>query len=156
MSLNSIVVRAWQPQDIEAVHALIVELAIYEREPNAVINTPALMFRDGFGENPIFGCFVAEKNNQVVGMAIYYMRYSTWKGRCLYLEDIVITHSERRQGIGELLFNACKAEAQRRECRMMQWAVLDWNEPGITFYKKIGGVAFEPEWVTCKLFFEQT
>ncbi len=150
---NKAQIRVWTPDDIEAVHTLIVELAIYEREPNAVINTPELMRRDGFGTHPLFGCFVAEKNGRIVGMAIYYMRYSTWKGRCLYLEDIVITASERRTGLGEALFEAVRAEAKVRECTMMQWAVLDWNEPGVNFYKKIDGVVFEPEWVTCKLFF---
>ena len=115
--------------------ALIKELAIFEKAPNQVINTPELMEKDGFGENSIFDAFVAETHGHVIGMAITYFRYSTWKGKCLYLEDLIVTEKSRGFGAGQLLFQHCIQFGKESECNGMVWQVLDWNEPAINFYK---------------------
>lgn len=150
MTLENITVRRGKPEDIPAVHALIVELAVYEREPNAVTNTPEMMLRDGFGKHPVYGLFVAEKEGQIVGISIFYTRYSTWKGPCLYLEDIVVTEKERGKGIGDKLFRRTKKEAEDQKAPLMLWQVLDWNEPAIRFYKKYNA-EFDGEWINCKI-----
>ena len=132
--------------DAPALHALIVELAVYEREPDAVEVTPEDLEKDGFGERPGFGAFVVEDEaNGVFGMALYYEKYSTWKGRCLYLEDLVVTESERGRGAGLALFKAVAAEAATQGCRRMEWQVLEWNEPSIAFYRGLGA-ELDPTW----------
>jgi len=146
---NRICIRPGTAADVPAVHALIVELAVYEREPDAVINTPEEMVRDGYGERPLFETIVAEVEGRVVGFALFYTAYSTWKGPVLYLEDFLVTESWRRKGVGELLFTAVKAEASKRGVRRMDWQVLDWNEPAINFYKKAGAM-LDPEWINAR------
>lgn len=137
--------------DAPAMHALIVELAIYEREPEAVEVTAAELADDGFGEDPAYGAFVVEDaEHGVFGMALFYEKYSTWKGRCLYLEDLVVTAPQRGRGAGLALFKAVAAEAANRGCRRMEWQVLDWNEPAITFYKGLGA-ELDPAWVNGRL-----
>jgi GNAT superfamily N-acetyltransferase len=109
------------------------------------------MQRDGFGPNPIFGFFVLENSAQVIiGIAIFYTAYSTWKGRMLYLEDLVVTESARRAGLGRLLFDAVVGEARATGANRMKWQVLDWNEPAIGFYKKLGA-NIESEWLNGNL-----
>ncbi len=131
------------------VHALIVELAIYEKAPNEVTNTVEDMQQDGFGERPIFEFHVAESaQDGIVGIALYYTAYSTWKGKMLFLEDIVVTERLRRQGIGRLLFREVVAAARAGHYKRMKWQVLDWNEPAINFYRSIGA-NLDGEWINC-------
>ncbi|GAB2462025.1 N-acetyltransferase [Hymenobacter qilianensis] len=141
--------------DLPQVLALIQELAVYERAPHEVTNTLADMERDGFGPDPIFKFFVAEKAPQhIVGIALYYTAYSTWKGRMLFLEDLVVTEQVRGTGLGKLLFDAVVAEARATGANRMKWQVLEWNEPAIGFYKKIGA-NLDPEWFNGNLSAEQ-
>ena len=132
------------------VLALIQELAEFEREPDAVTNTLDMMRHDGFGPAPIFGFFVLENGAEIIGLALFYTGYSTWKGRMLYLEDLVVTEAARRGGYGRLLFDAVVAEARRTGAQRMKWQVLDWNEPAIAFYKKLGA-SIEGEWLNGNL-----
>ena len=137
--------------DLPRVLELIKELALYEKAPHEVTNTLELMEQDGFGPNPIYGFFVAENSqNHIVGLSLYYWRYSTWKGKRLYLEDIIVTESERGNGIGKLLFDRTMQHALDTNCTGMMWQVLDWNEPAINFYKKYGS-KLDGEWVNCHL-----
>nr|WP_233150313.1 GNAT family N-acetyltransferase [Pontibacter sp. BT310] len=129
---------------------LIQELAEYEKAPNEVTNTLEDMQRDGFGERPIFEFFVAEDQEAIVGIALYYTAYSTWKGRTIYLEDLVVTERLRRSGIGKKLFDVVAEEAKRLGAKRFRWQVLEWNEPAITFYKKIGA-DLDGEWMNCTM-----
>ena len=141
--------------DLPQVLALIRELAEYERAPDAVTNTLEAMRRDGFGPAPIFGFFVLEAEDKALtGLALFYTAYSTWKGRMLYLEDLVVTEPARRGGFGQLLFEAVVAEARATGAQRLKWQVLDWNEPAITFYKKLGA-NIESEWLNGNLTAEQ-
>ncbi|ALW87274.1 GNAT family acetyltransferase [Hymenobacter sedentarius] len=143
---NNIVLRRGVEADLPQVLALIQELAEYERAPDAVTNTLAAMQRDGFGPAPIFSFFVLENNaTEIIGIALFYTAYSTWKGRMLYLEDLVVTEPARRGGFGRLLFDAVVAEARATGAVRLKWQVLDWNEPAIAFYKKLGAT-IEDEW----------
>jgi GNAT superfamily N-acetyltransferase len=142
--------RRGQESDLPRVLALIQELAAYEREPDAVTNTLDMMRHDGFGPAPIFGFFVLESGDDLLGLALFYTAYSTWKGRMLYLEDLVVTEAARRGGYGRQLFDAVVAEAQRTGAQRMKWQVLDWNEPAIAFYKKLGAT-IESEWLNGNL-----
>lgn len=147
-------IRNGHKADLPSVLMLIQELADYEKASNEVQNSVAQMEEDGFGSDPIFKFFVAEKNDQIVGTAIFYNRYSTWKGRCLYLEDLVVSESERGQGTGKLLFDAIVQEAKSTNCKVLTWQVLDWNEPAIRFYKRLNA-DLDAEWINCKLTDEQ-
>ncbi len=141
--------------DLPQVLALIRELAEFERAPDAVTNTLDAMRRDGFGPAPIFGFFVLEEaHSTIIGLALYYTAYSTWKGRMLYLEDLVVTEQARRGGYGRLLFDAVVAEAQATGAQRLKWQVLDWNESAIGFYKKLGA-NIENEWLNGNLTAEQ-
>jgi GNAT superfamily N-acetyltransferase len=150
MTQPTIVIRRGTPEDIPATLSLIKELAAFERAAHEVDNTEQRMLEDGFGPNPVFGFHVAEENGTILGIAVYYFRYSTWKGKRLYLEDIVVTESQRGRGIGKLLFNASIAEAKRTGCKGMSWQVLEWNTPAIEFYKKFNA-GFDAEWINCSL-----
>lgn len=143
-------IRKGTPADVEPALRLIKELAEYEKAPEQVINTVEQMLKDGFGEKPIFDLLVAEINDNIVGIAIYFIKYSTWKGKCLYLDDIVVQESLRGKGIGRKLFDAVAAEAKLQNCQQLQWQVLNWNEPAINFYKKYDTV-FDDEWINCKI-----
>jgi len=143
-------IRIGKKEDLPRVLELIKELAAFERAPHEVTNTLALMEHDGFGANPIYGFFVAENENGIVGLSLYYWRYSTWKGKRLYLEDIIVTEKERGSGIGKLLFDRTMQHALDAHCTGMMWQVLDWNEPAIKFYKKYGS-KLDGEWVNCSL-----
>jgi len=137
--------------DLPQVHGLIRELAEYERAADAVTNTLADMRRDGFGPAPVFSFFVLENEAAaIIGLALYYTAYSTWKGRMLFLEDLVVTETARRGGYGRRLFEAVVAEAKATGARRMKWQVLDWNEPAIGFYKKLGA-NIESEWLNGNL-----
>jgi len=143
-------IRPGQKQDLTRVLELVKELAEFERAPEQVINTVELMEIDGFGPNPIYGFFVAENENGIVGLSLYYWRYSTWKGKRLYLEDIIVTEKERGKKIGKFLFERTMQHALDENCSGMMWQVLDWNEPAIDFYKKYGS-SINQEWKNCSL-----
>ena len=148
--MKSIVIRVGTKEDLPSVLELIKELAAYERAPHEVINTVEQMEIDGFGERPLYGMYVAESKKVIVGISIYYYRYSTWKGKRLYLEDIVVSQSERGKGIGKLLFEQTMKKSLDDNCTGMMWQVLDWNEPGIHFYEKYGA-KLDREWVNVSL-----
>lgn len=139
-------------EDLPRVLELINELALYEKAPEQVTNTIAMMEADGFGPNPVFGMFVCEKNesSEIIGIAIYYYRYSTWKGKRIYLEDLVVTQSERGHGAGKLLFDRIMKKGLEENCTGMMWQVLDWNEPAINFYNKYGAT-LEAGWLNAHL-----
>ncbi|MFN4931695.1 MAG: GNAT family N-acetyltransferase [Bacteroidota bacterium] len=143
-------IRKGTSQDLSAVLELIKELAIYEKAPNEVSVSVTEMEQNGFGPHPLFEFFVATEDEKIVGLALYYYKYSTWKGRCLFLEDIIVTESKRGNGIGKLLFDEVGKVAQQQGVRRMEWQVLEWNEPAINFYKKMP-VHLDSEWINCKL-----
>jgi GNAT superfamily N-acetyltransferase len=131
---------------------LIQELAEYEKAPNEVTVTLSHFEESGFSENPVWWAFVAEVNGEVVGMALYYVRYSTWKGQRMYLEDILVTEKMRGNKIGSLLFDALIKEAKEKKFNGINWQVLEWNEPAINFYKKYNA-HFDPEWHNVSIVF---
>lgn len=148
----SIQLRQATKNDIPSIIELIKELALYEKAPHEVTITPEMLERDGFGEHPLFWVILAEENNEVLGMSFYYIRYSTWKGPCLYLEDIIVKEQQRGRGIGKLLMDATIEKAKEMKVALMVWQVLNWNEPAINFYKKYHA-EFDGEWVNCKIRF---
>jgi GNAT superfamily N-acetyltransferase len=147
---NTIEIREGQQTDIPAALDLIRELAVYEKAPNEVIVNEADMIRDGFGPKPLFHFYVATLDNEVIGIALTYIRYSTWKGPMLYLEDLVIREAHRGKGIGKLLFEKCMKRASDLNFEGMIWQVLDWNEPAIRFYDKYQS-NYSGEWLNGKL-----
>lgn len=144
------IIRTGRKEDLPRVLELIKELAAFEKAPGEVMNTVELMERDGFGPNPIFGFFVAEAENRINGLSLYYWRYSTWKGKRLYLEDIIVTEAARGQGIGKLLFDRTLQHTLDHDGSGMVWQVLDWNTPAINFYKKYSA-KMDAEWTNCGL-----
>ncbi|AEH00630.1 GNAT family N-acetyltransferase [Lacinutrix sp. 5H-3-7-4] len=124
--------------DMEHVYNLIVELAVYEKEPDAVEITVKDLENDGFGEHPKFTCFVVEKDAVVVGAALVYMRYSTWKGEVLHLEDLIVSEAMRGHGLGTLLLDEVVKFGNKKGVKRICWEVLDWNESAIAFYEKKG------------------
>jgi GNAT superfamily N-acetyltransferase len=147
-------IRNGKIEDLPRVLELIKELAHYEKAPNEVENTVEEMIIDGFGTNPVYRLLVAEENGTIVGIAIFYMKYSTWKGKCLFLEDIIVTESERGKGTGAQLFESVIRISKEMKVRRMEWQVLEWNEPALNFYRKYKA-NLDPEWVNGKLTFEQ-
>lgn len=143
-----------QKQDCPRLMALIQELAVYERAPQEVTVTLQQFEEAGFGVRPVWKAFVAEVDNFIVGFALYYVRYSTWKGSRLYLEDLIVTEIMRGKGIGKLLFNRLIQEARELGFNGMSWQVLDWNEPAIKFYKKYEA-GLEAGWLNASLSTEQ-
>jgi GNAT superfamily N-acetyltransferase len=139
-------IRSGKIEDLPRVLELITELAIFEKEPDAVTNTVAMMERDGFGKNPVYGFYVAEEDGIIVGTSIYYYRYSTWKGPCLYLEDLIVTEKMRGKGIGKALFERTLAKAKDERLPYMMWQVLDWNQAAIDFYHKYDAIG-DGEWL---------
>lgn len=131
-------VRQADRNDMPQVLDLIKELAIFEKEPDVVEVTVADLEREGFGENPLFTCFVAEVENEVVGAALVYFRFSTWKGRSLHLEDLIVKEAKRGNGIGEALYTEVMNFATDRGLKRVAWDVLDWNTGAIRFYERSG------------------
>ncbi len=131
-------VRKAKKEDMPHVLELIQELANFENEPDAVEISVEDLVREGFGENPLFTCFVAEKNDQIVGTALIYFRFSTWKGKILHLEDLVVKESDRGKGFGEALYRKVMQYAYNRGLKRVSWDVLDWNEDAIRFYERSG------------------
>lgn len=150
MTAPALTLRDAEPADMPAVHRLICELAVYERAGDEVEVTPEQLVVDGFGAARRFETVVAEANGEVVGMALFYPRYSTWKGMCCYLEDLIVTESYRGQGIGSMLLRGVVQRAYAAGAARIQWQVLDWNTPSITFYEKAGAF-IDKEWYDCKM-----
>ena len=137
--------------DVAAIHALIVELAIYEREPDAVVATVEQIHENLFGRDPVAYCHVAEVDGQIVGIAIWFLNYSTWLGKAgLYLEDLFVKPEFRSRGLGLQLMKALAQICVERGYERFQWWVLDWNEPSINFYKSIGAEAMD-QWTVYRL-----
>jgi GNAT superfamily N-acetyltransferase len=145
-----ITIREGRKQDLPRVLQLIKELAAYERAPDEVTNTVEMLEQDGFGLKPVYGFFVAAESDMILGLSLYYWRYSTWKGKRLYLEDIIVTETERGRGLGKMLFDRTMQKSLEENCTGMMWQVLEWNEPAINFYKKYGS-KLDGEWVNCHL-----
>src|ERR1017187_1589647 len=151
-------VRKGKKKDIPAALNLIRELALYEKAPDEVEVTVEEMLNWGFGKEKLFDFFVAEKatdkKKQIIGIALYYFKYSTWKGKCVFLDDIIVNEKFRRQGIGHLLFGEIVKMSKKLKVRKLEWQVLDWNKPAIDFYKKYNAF-FDEEWINCKLNYNQ-
>ncbi|HXH18170.1 MAG TPA: GNAT family N-acetyltransferase [Chitinophagales bacterium] len=135
-----------------AVLGLIRELALFEKAPDAVIVSVKDLVRDGFGRKPLFKAFVAENEKGIVGMALLYTGYSTWKGKLVYLDDLIVKASERNKGIGKLLMDEVIHYASKEKARVLKWQVLRWNKDAIRFYKRYGNIVFDDEWVDCKMY----
>ncbi|MBF7091218.1 GNAT family N-acetyltransferase [Flavobacterium sp. ALJ2] len=138
-------IRKGNPDDMKAVLGLIQELALFENEPDAVLVTESDLVRDGFGENPLFHVFVAEVDAEIVGIALYYYRFSTWKGKTIHLEDLIVKDKMRGSGLGKALYSKIMEQAKKDKVRRVEWNVLDWNTPAVKFYEKSGAKVFE-EW----------
>lgn len=149
-----ILIRKGLKTDLPQALDLIKQLAAYEKAPNEVTVTINDMEQDGFGANPVFHFFVAEANSEIVGISLYYIKYSTWKGKCVFLEDIIVTERYRKYGIGKKLFDEVVRVAKEMKVKRLEWQVLEWNEPAINFYKKLNA-NFDNEWINCKLSEEQ-
>jgi GNAT superfamily N-acetyltransferase len=148
----SITIRRAVKEDCVRLLELVQELAEYEKAANEVTVTLEHFVESGFGDKPVWWAFVAEENGLILGFALYYIRYSTWKGQRMYLEDILVTEEARGKGIGTLLMNRLIEEAKEKKFSGMLWQVLDWNEPAINFYKKYNA-AFDGEWFNVSLNF---
>jgi L-amino acid N-acyltransferase YncA len=156
------IIRKATKEDCPAIMNLIHELAVYEKEPDAVTVSMEHFIESGFGEKPVWEAFVATlpqpsplrvEEEMVVGFALYYIRYSTWKGQRMYLEDLLVTDAMRGQGVGKLLMDTLIEECKAKKYSGLVWQVLDWNEPAINFYKKYEQVKFDGEWVNCSINF---
>jgi GNAT superfamily N-acetyltransferase len=132
------IIRKGTPKDMPEVLALITELAIFEKEPNAVVVTVEDLIRDGFSENPLFYTFVAEVQNEIIGVALFYYRFSTWKGKTIHLEDLIVKETKRGTGAGFALYSEIIKQGKKDNVKRIEWNVLDWNTPAIAFYKKSG------------------
>ena len=131
-------IRKGTPQDMPDVLALINELAVFEKEPDAVVISTEDLLRDGFSENPLFHTFVAEVNEEIIGVALYYYRFSTWKGKTIHLEDLIVKENNRGTGAGFALYSEIIKQGKKDNVRRIEWNVLDWNTPAIEFYEKSG------------------
>ena len=162
----AITIRRAAKEDCPRLLELITELAVYEKAPNEVTVSLDHFTESGFGKNPVWWAFVAtiqptesdsssplerRPGGEVLGFALYYIRYSTWKGQRMYLEDIIVTEEARGKGIGKLLMDRLIVEAKEKKFSGMMWQVLEWNEPAINFYKKYFNANFDPEWINCSL-----
>lgn len=148
-------IRPAEEKDCERMLELIHELAVYEKASEEVTVSLAEFKEAGFGENPVWKAFVAEENEEIAGFALYYVRYSTWKGRRLYLEDFIVTENKRGQGIGKQLFERVILECKEKKYKGMVWQVLDWNEPALNFYNKYQATT-EAGWLNAGLTTQQT
>jgi len=146
--MQSLIIRKAIKEDCPRILELIRELATYERAPDEVTVTLEHFEESGFGAHPVWWAFVSEIDGVIVGFALYYIRYSTWKGQRMYLEDIVITESMRGKGLGAALFERLLEEMHEKKLNGIVWQVLEWNEPAINFYKKYNAT-FDGEWVNC-------
>ncbi|MCC5930527.1 MAG: GNAT family N-acetyltransferase [Cyclobacteriaceae bacterium] len=145
-----ITIRKGEKRDLQGVMQLVQELAEFENASHEVQNTKERMEAEGFGENPAFEFFVAEYDNQIIGIALYFFSYSTWKGRSCFLDDLIVTEAFRGKGVGKKLFNKVAEVAKNQNCGKMHWQVLDWNAPAIAYYKSLNA-KFDAAWVNCWL-----
>jgi Sortase and related acyltransferases len=143
-------IRRAERQDCQRILELVKELALYEKAPDEVTVTLEHMEESGFGDKPVWWAFVAEIEGKVEAFALYYIRYSTWKGQRLYLEDIYVPEALRGNSIGRMLFDRLIDEAKKQDFQGMIWQVLEWNEPAINFYKKYQA-KFDNEWINCSI-----
>lgn len=143
-------IREASKDDMPAVLELIKELAVFEKEPDAVIVTAEDLKRDGFGENPAFKCFVAEVDGEIQGMALIYFRYSTWKGKTVHLEDLIVREEFRGRGLGNALYRRVIEYAREQGVKRTEWVVLDWNTPARDFYERSGATVFT-DWCTVQM-----
>lgn len=149
---QNVSIRPATDADIPAIHALVYELAVYEKEPEAVFTTPEEYLEDF--RNGLFESRVAEMDGKVVGMTLFFMMYSSWKGKMLYLDDFVVNEQYRGLGVGQKLYDDFIEEGRRRGCRLVKWQVLDWNEPAIKFYEKNQAIIERDWWNVKKFLFE--
>jgi len=145
MDLN---IRKGEKKDLPAVFELVKELALFEKAPHAVTNTVKDMEQDF--SNAVFDFHIAELDGKIVGIALYFVKYSTWKGKGLYLDDLIVSEKHRGKGIGKKLLDAFMQEAKSIGAKQVHWQVLDWNTPAIDFYKKINATV-DAEWLDCKM-----
>ncbi|MBK6275589.1 MAG: GNAT family N-acetyltransferase [Saprospirales bacterium] len=147
---NNIVIRKAETADLVQVYGLIKELAIFENEPNEPTNPLKKFVEEGTCKNPRYHVIVADENGTIVGIALYYYGYSTWKGSMIYLDDLVVKETHRKHGIGKRLMDELISIAKEEKIKQVRWQVLDWNENAINFYKKYP-VTFDATWITVKL-----
>ncbi len=152
---DNLIIREGTRADLPGLLALVKELADYEKAAGEVEVTVEQLEYDGFGPEKIFGFFVAENNDELAGIALWYFKYSTWKGKCVFLEDIVVREALRGQGIGKLLFDEIVKLAARHHCKRIEWQVLNWNTPAIEFYKRKYGADISDEWLNGRLIYKQ-
>lgn len=143
-------IRKGRIEDMPRVLELIQELAVFEKQPDAVQVTVSDLERDGFGPNRLFQILVAELDGEIPGIALFYNRFSTWKGKTIHLEDLIVSEQYRGSGIGMKLYQAVMAEAKNQNVRRVEWNVLDWNTPAISFYEKTGAVVFK-DWLVAQM-----
>jgi GNAT superfamily N-acetyltransferase len=143
-------IRKGNPEDMGAVLSLIKELAVFENESTAVVITVEDLVRDGFSSTPLFHVFVAEVDSTIVGIALYYYRYSTWKGKTIHLEDLVVKENMRGSGVGFALYSEIIKQGKKDKVRRIEWNVLDWNTPAINFYKKSGAIILD-DWKVAQM-----
>jgi L-amino acid N-acyltransferase YncA len=148
----NISIRKAEREDCPRILELVRELAKYERAPKEVTVSLEHFEKSGFSSKPVWWAFVAEVDGKVQGFALWYIRFSTWKGQRMYLEDFYVTEEMRGKGLGKLLFDKLIKEAQRKKFHGIMWQVLEWNEPAINFYKKYN-TSFDPDWVNCGISF---
>ena len=141
----SFTIRFARKEDMKSIHDLITELAVFEKEPDAINISASDLERDGFSENPMFQVFLAEEEGKIIGMALFYERYSTWKGKAIHLEDLIVTQSKRGLGVGKALYTKLMEYAKEHNYKRVAWEVLDWNQGAIDFYKHTGAHVFD-EW----------
>ncbi len=149
----NVIIRKAERKDCKRLMELIYQLAVFERAPQEMTVTLDHFEDSGFGESPVWWAFVAEVDDRVEGFALFYIRYSTWKGQRMYLEDILVNEELRGKGIGKLIFDKILEEAKERKLNGVVWQVLDWNEPAINFYKKFEGINFDSGWLNCSINF---
>lgn len=143
-------IRKATKKDVSSILRLIKELADFEKAPNEVIVTEETLLKDGFSEHPLYYTIVGEVDSQIVGMALYFYKYSTWKGKVMHLEDLIVKQSERGKGYGKVLLSEIISIAKNEDLKRIDWQVLDWNEPAVKFYESIGA-EIQKEWWNCRL-----
>ena len=153
-NLCAMIIRKGSKEDVPAILGLIKELAVFEKEPEAVVVTTDELIADGFGENPLFMTFVAEQDSEIIGMALFYYRYSTWKGKTIHLEDLIVKENKRGTGAGSALYKEVLKFAKQEGVRRVEWVVLSWNRHAIDFYERSGATVLQ-DWLTVQMHEEE-